>query len=1073
MQALVNGRNKNGFRIFINFKYFLILALLLLQNWSYAQSFTTSQVSGISLVNDGPFDIGDIDGDCDLDIVSSFRSCYSCPYLPQLYLNDGNGIFTASDKFPTSPTENFFYYFEDIDGDGDQDLLERDSDFTSITFYINDGYGRFSIGQSISGFDLSSGSRQNYFVDVDNDSDVDLFIIGEDNSDNDVSILFLNDGLGTFTPMSGNRFPGEALSNLAHADIDGDGDFDFIVSNGLGGNYEVKLYKNDGVGNFSAVVDSDFMEVINGPLAFADVDGDSDQDVLVSGWLEGSGPQSTIYTRVQLYLNDGQGSFVEDIINSFPGIGYGDFTFNDLDQDGDPDLVFNGAQDLATLWIGGPLTTYYINDGNGRFTEDPSDPFEDLIGVHEAFDADGDGDDDLFASGWGLNDLSTNLYLNELFTAQFTDYAFSIDQTPATCAGNDGSIEFIVPQGWTDRVYSLDGDTFLPELNISGLEAGEYTAYARSSEGCTHTLDFTLNQDCDDKDNDGMSDDWEIANDLDPCDPIDAFCDNDGDQVINLYEYHLGTDPDSDVSPRVIQAPKDVTSQQMNDWVRASDDDPVVIRLSEGDYTGLSLALRYNSSSVSTFKFLVQGGWDDQFCDYDPFLYRTIVRGDGAIRFFANIFEVGAVPIDDGTDALLFDGIEFVDMSIEIHRKHDELNFGVSNCSFQSIQQTGNPLSLSSNEVDSVKHILHLNNSSVVNSRDVSFKSSEPGTVIASRIKNCTFSNLASNSSYGNTGIFTGVGRQGSINLDVENSIIWSSSGMSSIYNENYDLGPQPSFLNVNLDNCYLSNLDLLDSGGVAFPSITEENNVVYGDPLFDNENPPHYTLAQNSPAKMNGNINGIFSSQERPDIGVNQFAYSSIRLVEGVTTNSPTCNQSDGSISLTIVATNKDLEYSIDNFVNSIESQPMIPNLPAGDHIVYIRTLDNCAHFQKKVTLTQDCLEVNEDKDDDGMSNGWEIANGLDECDPTDALKDNDCDAVLNLFEYLLGTNPNDAASPVKIPYRPSDGMTVFNQLMARSQNEVVIMQLHEGEYEIDFRHFPVVGWQNDADKRVMIQGG
>ncbi len=52
-----------------------------------------------------------------------------------------------------------------------------------------------------------------------------------------------------------------------------------------------------------------------------------------------------------------------------------------------------------------------------------------------------------------------------------------------------------------------------------------------------------------DSDGDGLPDDWELANGLDPADPLDALLDPDRDRLSTLEEFQLGTgpfDPDSD-----------------------------------------------------------------------------------------------------------------------------------------------------------------------------------------------------------------------------------------------------------------------------------------------------------------------------------------------------------------------------------------------------------------------------------------------------------------------------------------------------------------------------------------------
>ncbi|MDA7645706.1 lamin tail domain-containing protein, partial [bacterium] len=105
----------------------------------------------------------------------------------------------------------------------------------------------------------------------------------------------------------------------------------------------------------------------------------------------------------------------------------------------------------------------------------------------------------------------------------------------------------------------IDFVTFGPQASdqSEGLQPDGGTRisrFATSSPGLS-------NQTEQDRDLDGMEDEWERVNGLDPNDPTDAAIDSDDDELTNIEEFLLGTDPRSETSGLRIDRIEHLTGQ--------------------------------------------------------------------------------------------------------------------------------------------------------------------------------------------------------------------------------------------------------------------------------------------------------------------------------------------------------------------------------------------------------------------------------------------------------------------------------------------------------------------------------
>ncbi len=309
-------------------------------------------------------------------------------------------------------------------------------------------------------------------ADVDGDKDLDMVITGYNGEDYVIKLL-KNRDKGVFQDMRGNRFEALIRSSLIFADIDSDGDQDFILTglNPKTRKGQTNLYMNSNHMRFPVAKDTPFIGVDFAAIATADVDGDNDQDLVITG-LDDS--QKTV---AKLYLNNGKGKFHESNV-SLEGVARGSVDFADIDGDKDQDLLMTGVNSEYEH-----VAMLYKNDGSGNFV--PID--NNISGVQgsavEFCDVDNDNDPDVLITGFNKQPKAT-LYENDgygNFSPQIGTYFEGVRDGNVSFGDidNDGDNDVLIVglNKEEERVSSLylnsgTGEFMLASSSLAGIDHG-------------------------------------------------------------------------------------------------------------------------------------------------------------------------------------------------------------------------------------------------------------------------------------------------------------------------------------------------------------------------------------------------------------------------------------------------------------------------------------------------------------------------------------------------------------------------------------------------------------------------
>lgn len=186
-------------------------------------------------------------------------------------------------------------------------------------------------------------ASETHVADLDNDSNPDI-VLGSGQ-------VLMGDGSGNFTP--GASQIALMFGPSAVGDLDLDGDVDLIVGNRATQNQTLRVYLNDGRGNFTA---------IGNPYTIA---GDNTLTVIEIGDLTGDGVPdiaargSVVQTGPIAFILRGLGGGTFDTPAPVANAAFGrDFTLADMNSDGSLDFVSAGSTGVYVQ----------LNDGVGGFT---------------------------------------------------------------------------------------------------------------------------------------------------------------------------------------------------------------------------------------------------------------------------------------------------------------------------------------------------------------------------------------------------------------------------------------------------------------------------------------------------------------------------------------------------------------------------------------------------------------------------------------------------------------------------------------------------------------------------------
>jgi len=300
--------------------------------------------------------IADVNGDGkpDIAVVNSCWAVSNDCGTVSILLGNGDGTFQTPASYSTGASGPTSVTLADVNGDGNPDLMVTNicpySNYcpeSIVSVLLGNGDGTFQPATTYNSGGFYSLSLA--VADVNSDGKPDLLVSNYfhfptgDDTDGVVAVL-LGNGDGTFQSAIPYDSGGYTALSVAVADVNGDGKPDLLVTNECAFYYTnycprgtVGVLLGNGDGSFQTAVPYGSGGFATNAVAVADVNGDSNPDLVVSNQCSDDRCQSN--GTVGVLLGNGDGTFQPAMSYGPGGNTTASLAVADVNGDGKPDIL--------------------------------------------------------------------------------------------------------------------------------------------------------------------------------------------------------------------------------------------------------------------------------------------------------------------------------------------------------------------------------------------------------------------------------------------------------------------------------------------------------------------------------------------------------------------------------------------------------------------------------------------------------------------------------------------------------------------------------------------------------------